>query len=303
MKKQTKRVFGLCGLAVVGVTTAIAASLPAPITAATDGNMSSTDTVIVRVVSDKADVNVGGVENGSVVISPSQKLIVDYSDGVKMLSAKLIYTDINGNTDTYNFETKDVDYHSGVWELPVDLTSLVGEGGIRFGYGHYKFVAEGTGHSGVPDTDALEFDYVAAIGGFGGEDDDYNVIVNIESDGKYPTELKVYDKDNNPIACVSTTVPAGTTQTILPFADCGMMSGEYKIVLSSIGPGGNVISTYAFMIDYIAPGELPVPNTGSITAGLNISRTDYLITGLIIFGIIAVLGIVAIVRRRKSSKK
>ncbi len=302
MKKQTKRVLGFCGLAVVGITTAIAATLPAPTTAATDGESSQTDTVVVRVVSDTPDVNIGGITSGATIINPEQTFNVDYSDGVDTVKVVLTYTDIYGNTDTYDFGTKDVDFTGGVWSIPVDLTTLVGEGGLHFNYGHYKLTAVGTGFSGVTDTDVLEFDYAAATMTDGGVDENGNVIADIESDGKFAMEIVPYDKDENIIDCARVSLARGTTRATLPFGDCGLPSGTYKLVLNSLDANGNIISSYAITIDYTAPEVVVVPDTGNITMGLNISRTDYLITGLVVFGMIALTGIVMVVRRKKHNK-
>ena len=71
--------------------------------------------------------------------------------------------------------------------------------------------------------------------------------------------------------------------------------------ISAIDPNGNLLYD-AWDVVFVYDPML-VPNTGGLFAGLNISKVDYLVTGLIAFGMVGIFGIWFILKDRKSSKR
>lgn len=114
-------------------------------------------------------------------------------------------------------------------------------------------------------------------------------------------EVKVYDKDGNLIMTIPDGYKDGSGITI-PFA--GLDWGDYTVKISFRNqynkPVGDI---YVYKVSWY--GNVPVPDTGGFFQGLNISREDYLITGLAVFMIIGVVafGIVARNKRNKTSRK
>ena len=113
--------------------------------------------------------------------------------------------------------------------------------------------------------------------------------------------LYVYDPNGNLID----TIPNGYSETgglNIPFT--GLPYGEYTVKVSFLNqydkPVGDI---YVYKVLWY--GRVPVPDTGGLFQGLNISREDYLITGLVVFMVIGVVafGVVAKSKRGKTSRK
>lgn len=178
-----------------------------------------------------------------------------------------------------------------------------------YGYGEYLVKAVAIGYNDVTDEDYVTFYYLPVVGeatensSIGGYDVDLQYSAD---DGTVDTGevskiiVNVYDSNGNLIEGLSPVeVLPPTTHIELPFEKYNLPTGTYTISISAYNiDGEELYKPYEIEVYYQAPA-LPVPNTGGIFQDLNISRTDYLITGLIIFGIVAVAGVTFIIRNDK----
>lgn len=178
-----------------------------------------------------------------------------------------------------------------------------------YNYGRYVVSARGVGYEGVYDEDVVAFWYLPV----------YPEIVLDESTGEYyadleyepddgtkdcngdvvTVEINIYDSDGNLLTDVSPVVvnqPDKTARLSLP--DHGVPSGTYTAEVIAYDENGNLLyEPYYVEFEYEA---IAVPNTGKFFQNLNISKEDYLVTGLIVF---FVLGVVAFGVITKSGKR
>lgn len=128
-------------------------------------------------------------------------------------------------------------------------------------------------------------------------DENGNLVRQVVAD-RETGEVKVYDRDGNLIM----TIPGGYSDAggiTIPFA--GLDWGTYKVKIHFLNqhnkPIGNI---YVYTVYWY--GSVPVPDTGGLFQGLNISREDYLITGAVVFMIIGVVAFGVVAKNRKSKK-
>lgn len=303
MKKTKKRVLGLLGLVLVIVTTIFAAFLPGPEASAEGGITSVTDTISVRVVGSVPDIlNVKPI-NGSVFIYPDQDLSFDY-ENVEYLTITIRYTDKDDVEHIIPLLEKDdpesfVDYIPGSYSTPLDLLAE------DYGYGEYRVEIVGIGFNDVKDFETVEFALYPVVGE-ANEADDGKVYLDLQ----YDTEnenintigINIYDENGNLVNVLSPiTVNAPDMRIELPFAENNLPTGNYRIEITAYNAEGEAL--YKPYITYYYYEMIPVPNTGALFSNLNISRTDYLVTGLIIFFLAAILGIVFIVKGRSNKSR
>ncbi len=303
MKKTKKRVLGLLGLVLVVITTIFAAFLPSPEASAEGSITSVTDTISVRVVGSVPDIlNVKPI-NGSVFIYPDQDLSFDY-ENVEYLTITIRYTDKDDVEHIIPLLEKDdpesfVDYIPGSYSTPLDLLAE------DYGYGEYRVEIVGIGFDDVKDFETVEFALYPVIGE-ANEADDGKVYLDLQ----YDTEnenintigINIYDENGNLVNVLSPiTVNAPDMRVELPFAENNLPTGNYRIEITAYNAEGEAL--YKPYITYYYYEMIPVPNTGALFSNLNISRTDYLVTGLIIFFLAAILGIVFIVKGRSNKSR
>lgn len=341
MKKTHKKVLGLVGLSIVAAVTVFAASLPVPqmrASAATE----VTDTLVVEVVGEEPYVKVTGMPDGSIETTSEQKIGVDYQS-TDDVSVSIKYTDTEGNEyPTEQIVHIDPNYCPGSLSVDIDFTTgeysytyeYLDEHGEKqtvtvtdqhltnFGYGSYTITANGedssTGEQADPSSSS--FAILPAYGEVGhetapdGTETNYvNVYYSPDGAGGEVSEIEVivYDKDGNELFRVG-PVPAsddGRSKIILPFADYDLDEGEYTIgIVSYDGEGNQLAEPYTIAVSYNPEEDIVVPSTadtGGLFRNLNISRSDYLLTGLITFSIIAVVATAIITRnnRQKATAK
>lgn len=303
MKKTKKRVLGLLGLVLVIITTIFAAFLPGPEASAEGGITSVTDTISVRVVGSVPDIlNVKPI-NGSVFIYPDQDLSFDY-ENVEYLTITIRYTDKDDVEHIIPLLEKDdpesfVDYIPGTYSTPLDLLAE------DYGYGEYRVEIVGIGFNDVKDFETVEFALYPVVGE-ANEVDDGKVYLDLQ----YDTEnenintigINIYDENGNLVNVLSPiTVNTPDMRVELPFAENNLPTGNYRIEITAYNAEGEAL--YKPYITYYYYEMIPVPNTGALFSNLNISRTDYLVTGLIIFFLAAILGIVFIVKGRSNKSR
>lgn len=183
-----------------------------------------------------------------------------------------------------------------------------------YGYGKYVVTARGIGYGGEPAEDYVTFYYLPLTAEVTEDENTKNYTLDLNYNPYEGTEestgdvanivINVYDADGNLVKELSPMqVTPPTTSVILPFGDYGLPSGTYKIVISTYDKDGNELyEPYVITIDYEAK-SIPVPDTGGMLGNLNISKTDYLITGLIIFSLVGISGAIFIAKRGKATNR
>ncbi len=180
-----------------------------------------------------------------------------------------------------------------------------------YGYGRYVVTARGVGEQGVYDEDSVVFYYLpVAVQAEETEDENVKLTLDYVADtGEDETNgnvssivIRVYDENGNEITKLSpVTVEPPTTTVTLPFSDYDLPAGKYRFEVTAYDRDGEVIyQPYEFWFDYTVEEDILVPDTGNFFEQLNISRGDYLITGLIVFISVALAGTLIIT---KTSKK
>ena len=303
MKKTKKRVLGLLGLVLVVVTTIFAAFLPGPEVSAEGGAATVTDTISVRVVGSQPDILNIKPESGSIFVYPDQNLSFDY-ENVEYLTITIFYTDKDDVTHKIDLLTVDdpesfVDYIAGTYSKPLDLFAE------NFGYGEYRVHIEGIGSDGVADIEDVAFSLYPVYGTIDETDDGLTYL-----DLHYDTTnsdiktigIEIYDENGNLMNAISPiTVSSPDIRIELPFSENNLATGKYKIEITAYNVTGTAL--YKPYATYYYYENIPAPNTGRLFKGLNISRTDYLVTGLLIFFSVSVLGIIFITRSKNNKKR
>lgn len=295
MNRAKKKLFGLLGLSLVAATTVFAASLPGPEASAVTAS-AVTDTITVRVVGNKPDVNILGIENGTVFIEPQQSFSTEYED-VETVKLSLQFTDADNITHDYLLDDLFPDYYAGgkTYELNLDEED--------FGWGEYLLKLDGIGFDGVPDSDLIKFYYYPFHATLDEEDDgrvyvdlNYNDTVGIKR-----FKFEVYDENGNLVNALSPIwADAPTTRVEIPFSDSDVASGRYTIMVTAYNEEGEMLYK-PIPLEYNYE-KIPVPNTGGVFKNLNISQKDYLVTGLLIFFIAAAMGLFFVIRGKKATK-
>ena len=295
MKKHIKRAFGFLGLFLVAAITVFAATLPVPEALAIS---SLTDTITVRVVGGSPHVEFTEPKDGAVFVSPDRTISFIY-DNVKNAVIMIEYTDEEGNVHEYLLDDIDADYQVGSGSIDLDLS------GLGYGYGDYVVTITGRSDSALLDENSISFSYYPVTGEVADDTKSDNAILDLnydpESEDIEKFEISIYDEDGNLVTKIPTiTATPPTTKLTLPFADNKLPAGNYKIEITTIDTSGKPHGPYIINYNY---KPVVVPNTGGLLNSLNISKTDYLITGLIVFFIVGVSGVVFIAKSNKRSNK
>lgn len=178
-----------------------------------------------------------------------------------------------------------------------------------YGYGKYVVRVRGEGYGDAYDEDLVMFYYLPVYAEIVEDEENDKYYVDLEytaDDGTPESEgevtkivLNVYDSDGNLVTELSPiTVYPPTTRVEIPMAGKGLPSGEYTIKVSAYNTAGEELyEPYVLKFYY---EDIAVPDTGALFGSLNISKTDYLITGLLIFLSAAGLGIVFVMKNKDS---
>ncbi|MBO7720550.1 hypothetical protein J6S35_02885 [Candidatus Saccharibacteria bacterium] len=297
-----KQLLGLGGLAVVAAMTAFACTLPTG-AVPVKGNVEIT----VEVYDNDSVTRIDRPLDGDVFTGPNITFQETHSH------AKIVqYYLAKYNTDgTKEWEKELTEYRvtgddvSGHTEFILDMD----ENG---GPGKYHFISRLTAPLGPPDEDVVEFVYASISA------DEHDVStpagkVDFRVDytaGVKSLAYRVYDKDNNPVTdqfIANTDDPenGGYMDLSIDLTDYNLKSGDYTIYIvgySGLDGTGEVAGTALLTFTYTAPDSPDVPNTGSILSALNISRADFLITGIIGFTAISVVALFVVARTKKCRK-
>lgn len=304
MKKAHKQVLGVLGLVFVAAITIFAITLPSPSASATT---SVTDTIQVRVVGSVPSVEILGINNGEVILSPEQDFSVRYENS-ETVTVSLSYTGMDGIAHEYPIDTINANFNAGEANFSIWAAD--------YGYGNFVINIKGLGADGVSDEDQIIFHYLplTADATWNENEGGYDVEIDYNAEDGSTGEIgdvasvviNVYDENGNPVKIdgFPMTVIPPTKDIFIPFEDADLPSGKYIIEISSYnGTGELLYNPYIITVDYKAPEPVTPPNTGELFQNLNISKTDYLVTGLIIFAIVGVSGAVFVNKRDKKGSK
>lgn len=289
MKKTHKKVVGLLSLGAVAGMTVFAATLPSPSASATS---TFTDTMVVRVLGNAPDVSLLQPSGNVSVVGPNQKLEFNY-ENVKSIRVALRHTSSVNGAVTVVDDFADIDANGvpGTFSEMLNLDD--------YGYGTFEFTITAEDENGVMDVEAVTIKYSQL---------ESNLTTDSEDPSKVTVKLDYEDIGTPDHTDVKVISPDGTevfTGTIVPpddeielsFDDIeGLAAGDYTIIVTSYDEYGNIIYTK----DYAHKYELAaVPNTGSFFKDFNVSKEDFLITGLIMFFTISVVGVGIIAKRKR----
>lgn len=305
MKKTHKKVLGSFGLVAVAAMTAFAAFIPIPETQAVS---SITDTVIVRVVGTAPMVSIEDPPDGSVFTGPEQILTYHY-ENVDHVIITLEYVNEDGSTTPpITIGTFDPSDEHGDNILNFNFDDY------GYGYGDYVIKAIGEGSGGEPSESPIMVSYLPVTGVVNEDEETGDAKVRLtyseDSSDINVIELNVYDLNGNLIGELSPIqVPKPGKNVVIPFSETDLPGGKYIIAITALDVNGNPLHTpYELVFDY-NPAEVPdvpdtnAPDTGGLMTMLNISQSDYLVTGLLVFFIVGIAGIYIVAKGRRTDNK
>ena len=325
MKKTHKKIFGLFGLVLVIAVTIFAAFLPTPKTKAIEPMV---DNLSLRVVGSAPLINITGIVSGDDVVSASQGINITY-ENIDELTAKLKYTDEDGNVYEKNLiDGAPTGYIAGVSNISVNLqtgeysydyqyydpstgetkTATGSDSLTNQGFGEYVITVSGKDLGGIVTERSISFSYVPVVVSAAQDGDNVNVNLDYDKDATGDAQIGsivinvYYDETGKLMEPFPITIyPPSDNYTFNP-KDYGFASGTYTIEAQAYDTNGaKMYKPYFTTFYYQAGGVTPTPNTGGVMGNLNISKTDYIITGLVIFSIVGISGAVFISRHDKKA--
>lgn len=313
MKGKKKQLLGFVGLALVFAMTAVAYSLPAPEAAATDLNVS------VTVTAEESSARLMSPTNGAVLTDKTINVEASINK-VRSLSTAVVCKDGSGN-EVFNqtrsatlVDTTGV--HKEAYVLPdglgdVDCVASMSAEGID-GRKFDDSVAFKFRSMTLPDPGTEENPNKPSTDPNNPSDDfdeNNNPIVDvIVSDDVEQVSVQVFDMDGNPVFVdkdgnptpILTTKDAfkdGKLSITLPMSDYNAKPGKYVAYFTATNSKGEVVSVNEYWFEYLPKVE--TPGTGSVFGDLNLSRADYIVTGLVAFGAVAGFAMYLVFRKSR----
>ena len=318
MKGKKKQLLGFVGLALVFAMTAIAYSLPAPGAAAQDLNIS------VTVTAEEGSAKIIAPTDGAVLTGRTTTVSVSYN---KIRSMTTTMTCKNASGEQVFEETRNANLTEPTGVANEQFTIAEGLGDVTC-----SAKTEARGLDGELYPDGVSFTFRAMnIPGGGTEDNPVKPPVNpdepcegptcvnvdenndpivdvIVSDDVEQVSVQVYDADKNPVFVdkdgketpLLTTKDAfkdGKLTITLPMSDYSAKPGKYVAYFTATNSKGEVVSVNEYWFEYMPKVE--TPGTGSIFKDLNLSRADYLVTGLVAFGAVAGFAVYLVFRKSR----
>ena len=299
MRKTHKKILGFLSLGLVAAMTVFAATLPVPGAKATTTTTTMTDKVVVTVIGRIIKVDIIDPENGSIFVHPNQELTVE-QEHAKHVDISAVYTDSDGTEHPFNIgsynptETHDTNTRN------IDLSD--------YGYGTYTITATGTDEDGTPDTDIITFSYIPIKADVDDSNkDDVRVDLDYEVGDVCSADINLYLNNNLVTPPSPIHIEAPTTSVKIPVED--LATGDYTVKTTAYdcpAPGEDpepLPFPYEDTFHHDKEEDIPVPDTGGMFMGLNISKTDYLLTAIIVFFAFAILALTIVIKGRKNSKR
>ncbi len=313
MRKTHKRILGFAGLGLVAATTAVAAAIPSPIAAATTTS-SVVDTIKVTVLSPNPDL-IPSTDKGDIITTPEYDFSVAYSSLIH-IKVTLKNYDADGN----------VKISEVLWDTDLDASANSKDFNLNLddygGYGDFVITFEGEG--AVKVEQILTVKYVI---------DERNLETNkqtgeavtpvtVPDDTATTIETYIYNPDGSLARILKADIASGVESVYGPDGSLlftindGYKNGQLTITLEGLPykddysgeivfrDADDALVSGSILLSIKHQGESPVvPDTGSFFKGLNITREDYLITGLIAFMVIGVVAFGIVKRGRGAEKK
>lgn len=297
-----KQLLGLGGLAFVVAMTAFACTLPTG-AVETRGNTE----IVVEVYDINANTVIHKPQDGEVYSTPN----IDFSETHSHAKTVKYYLTKYNTDGSIDWKKELTDYRITGYDVngTTNFTLDMDENG---GTGRYVFSTELIAINDIPHYDHVEFIYA----GISADQDDVSTPAGkVDFRVNYTVGVKslvyqVFDKDNNPVTDPFTTNTddpdtGGYMDLSIDLTDYNIKSGDYKIMIvghAGLDGTGNAIGSALLTFTYTAPDSPDVPNTGSILSALNISRADYLITGVVGFTAISIAALFIVARTKKHEK-
>ncbi len=301
MQIAKKQLLGFGGLALVVAMTAFATTLPTGAVSSVGGDVD-------------IYVQVYGVNFETIINSPL--------DGKVFSNSKIEFSETHSHAYEVDYTLEKVNPDGTVeksWaltEYKVEGEDINGNTNFTLdlndygGTGIYVFRSVITSAAGTTKEDAVQFIYAA----IDANQDDVkvdNTTVGFKvaySSGIKSVTYKLVDSKGNVLTdkfVANTTTPdkGGTLNLSIDFTDLKLETGDYTILIEGfdgLDASGSLIDTASVKFHYTAPESPKVPDTGSLMSALNISRADYLITGLIGFVGISIVALIAIRRSKRN---
>jgi len=316
MKKTRKKLIGLFGLAFVIAMTIFASFLPGPVASAIS-TLTDQITVVVVNPEEAPSASIGSPSSGDKFLTPEQEIEIDYVN-IKNYKIVLIYTDEEGVE--HPAQTVIEENNPGDVGPAVHNFRSIAE---QFGYGKYTLRLEATGDDDAPIEDTIEFEYAAIDANTSTDEETGNPYVDLDFDQDQDSltdDLKidrvvitVYDKDGNPIEGVPPIVVQPPVERVeIPFSEYGLPEGDYILVAQPFNSDDKALfDTVTLNVTYNGKAEeeeedIVVPSTadtGGMFKNLNISRTDYLITGIGLFLVVGIGSLFYISKHNNKRRK
>ncbi len=296
MKRTQKKVVGFLSLAAVIAMTAAAIMMPTPDTHATASSTSFTDNLTVRVVGDEVRVEINSPVDGSQSVLPGQTIKYLY-ERAERITVTMEYTDMDGNTYPPTvLKDFDAGYVAGDDSFDLNLYDY------GYGYGYYKIKVAGVGDGGVTREDAKVFEFLPVITSTVTDEDTGESTITVDYDTNSPNiktiVVNVYDEAGNLVEGLSPiTITPPNTEFKFNVNDYGL-EGKYLVETAAYSGDGTRLYKYHDIYVNYHVNETKVPDTGGMLGNTNISQTDYLITGLIVFSIVAIAGVTFATKKR-----
>ncbi|MBQ2660397.1 hypothetical protein IJF86_03215 [Candidatus Saccharibacteria bacterium] len=288
MKKTKKKILGFLGLVAVVVMTVIAYSIPSPGVGAVS---SFTDTIIVHVYDRYPKITITNPTNEEILVGADHIASYDWENST---SADFILT-FDGTTvtswhDDYgSFEPGSHPVGSGNHAITLNE------------YGRYILSSTAVGPIGSFEDSVIIYRLATSVSYIDATtDNDPNFEIDYD-DQVAMLEIQVFDENGNPIFAEPILVPAqpgGVINYTIDMPD-GSNDGTYQIVVRGLDELGEEISDPSSTeFEYIAPAP-DIPDTGFSLTQLNIAKSDFLITGLLIFFSAAIAAIFLVNRKKE----
>lgn len=328
MKHRKKQLLGVFGLLVVMAMTIIAGLVPVG-DAAAEGEASFGPQTTIQVTvgsggegpDDPDDPNNPGGPGSSVpyvyfdspqdestVTSNIVKVSARYRNAksIRYILQRASEEGTDAGIVVYEASIDEMGY--GTSEFDLDMTKYA----TKFDEG-FVLVAEITGENGGIHQDQARFTYRAVFVEMQ-EDTAKNddPIIKVQYNQEVAKlVLQVYDKDGKPVFVNQNGTEEPlifnqeqldydklTMDVVLPMEKYGAKPGDYQLVAVAYNAAGETISMNLTDFRY-RPDWIKNPNTGSVLADTNISRMDYILTGLIVFGSVAAFASFLILRKKR----
>lgn len=301
MKRQRKNFLGCIGLILVAAMTIVAYSIPSPDASAEAADNDGVTIMVTVNNGQEPAIHINTPYDSFRTVSKLVNLEFSYSNATN-ISGSITNTETG---DSVPFENTAPDPESNIYTInDLDLSSAGS-------YNKYNVSVSATNLNGFAE-DAVSFFYLPVITDITGhaENNDPILTLSDKSDEVGYITVQAYKQPENtplfnPILQYNAEEVLDKNLT-LPFADNNAGDSAYNIEVVSYTSDeeGNIGEQIDAPIDtpteYTPPKVPEVPDTGAFFTNLNITETDYLVTGLIVF---FTIGISLIVFMKKSSRR